>query len=249
MDDIFILIPSYQPTKILLKLVSELRKHAFPIVIVRDGCNCDYDNIYQTLETKYQCRILAHDKNLGKGRALKTGFHDLLKNSPKAKAVITVDSDGQHSMKDILKLAKAVLKTHNKLILGTREFDANVPLKSKIGNQTTRFLFRWLVGKKINDTQTGLRAIPTQMLERFLDLSGDRYDYELNMLIATRKFSIEIEEIIIKTIYIEGNQASHFRPLIDSIRIYRYLFLYFSVGYIVIFCRYILICNFAKSHG
>ena len=84
--------------------------------------------------------------------------------------------------------------------------------------------FNWLVGIKISDTQTGLRGIPKCCIEKFIEIPGERYEYETNMLLQCKKADIRITEQSIKTVYLENNNSSSFRPVIDSIKIYSLLF-------------------------
>ena len=87
------------------------------------------------------------------------------------------------------------------------------------GNKTVRVLFKFLCGLKLNDTQTGLRAIPTSILPVYKNLKGERYEYEMNMLILSAHKHIPVKEIPIETVYINENKGSHYRPFADSLRI------------------------------
>ena len=84
----------------------------------------------------------------------------------------------------------------------------------------TRRLLRLLTGIQLSDTQTGLRAIPKQYLQLLLNVPGERFEYEMNMILAFKDHNINITEVPIQTIYIDENKSSHFNPIVDSIRIY-----------------------------
>jgi len=172
--------------------------------------------------------VLTHTVNQGKGRALKTAF-EYCAQQQDLDFFVTVDADGQHQTSDIIKVLDASIHHPDALILGSRSFDeSQVPLKSKLGNKITRTITSYLIGQKISDTQTGLRGFGRSAMEKFLKVPGERYEYEMNMLLYCGKLSIPIEEVVIETIYIDDNAASHFNPLLDSIRIYRQI-LTFSV--------------------
>ena len=109
-------------------------------------------------------------------------------------------------------------------MLGARRFEKGVPLRSRLGNTLTRWLFTFLIGKRISDTQTGLRGLSREFCARGLQIEGERYEYEMNMLIAARTEARGIVEEPIETIYIGRNESSHFNPLIDSAKIYFVLF-------------------------
>ena len=85
---------------------------------------------------------------------------------------------------------------------------------------------RLLCGVNVSDTQTGLRAVPLEFMKKLMNVTGERYEFETNMLLETQAQKVPLREIAIETIYIEENRRSHFRPLIDSVRIYA-LFLKF----------------------
>ncbi len=221
MKDIFVVVPTLDPDKkIMQKFIDELHEEFTNILIVNDGCEKSYESFFASLEKK-GIIVLKHYKNLGKGRGLKTAFNYILNNYPKIKGCISCDSDGQHSVKDIIKCSELLINNPNKLILGVRDFDSkNVPARSKFGNKMTRGIFRTFIGIDITDTQTGLRGFSRELMSKFLDTSGERYEYETEMLINCKKDSISILEEKIETIYIDSNSGSHFNPIKDSIRIY-----------------------------
>jgi glycosyltransferase involved in cell wall biosynthesis len=223
--NIALLIPAYNPDETLVELVHSLIELQFTtILIVNDGSKPECDSIFQRLKRKDQCAVLTHAVNLGKGRALKTGLNYFSLNYPDCTGIVTADADGQHSPQDILKVALSLEKNPKELIIGAREFSKNIPFRSLLGNVLTKYLFRFLVGKKVSDTQSGLRGIPNQWIPYLLPLKGERYEFEINMLVLTKTLGIDIIEEPIKTIYIDDNRASHFNPILDSMRIYFLLF-------------------------
>jgi len=227
-----VLIPAYNPDKALISLVEDLQTIGFEnIIVVNDGSNLEARPVFDALEKKGVCHVLHHAINLGKGRALKTGFNYFYTMFPNAVGVVTADADCQHTPRDILLVARRLERASDTLVLGSRVFKKNVPQKSRLGNKLTSVIFYYLVGKKLSDTQTGLRGVPTRFVPLFLTLEGERYEYEMNMLIATKTHGIGIAEEAISTIYIDNNKASHFNPVADSMKIYFLLlrFLFSSV--------------------
>ena len=106
------------------------------------------------------------------------------------------------------------------MVLGTRSFTGNVPARSRFGNNATRLLFTLATGERIADTQTGLRGYPASMLPWLRSVHGERYEYELNLLLEARQAGYAISSVDIATVYLDHNSGSHFRPLADSARIY-----------------------------
>ena len=229
MEQITIVIPAYKPDEKMLVTVDELIKTGFSdILVVNDGSGEEFDGIFENVKKRPECTLLVHEKNQGKGAALKTAFRYFLDNREDKVCIVSADADGQHLTKDIIATAMAA-KEQNKVVLGVRDFnDPKVPDRSKMGNQITCGVFRLFFGMKIQDTQTGLRAFPKQYLEEILKAKGDRYEYETNMLFVINRKNIPLDEVKIETVYIEENKSSHFRVVRDSIRIYalilKYLF-------------------------
>lgn len=218
---IAILIPAYEPDDKLCILVKELADYGYPIIVVDDGSGDDYRSIFEEV-SKYST-VLTHTTNCGKGKALKTGIKYV--NEKQYGGVVTADSDGQHSVEDIVKICQELDINSSKLILGVRDLSI-MPFKSKFGNTLTRILFKGLYGISVSDTQTGLRGIPLTMERgnKLLKLKGDRYEYEMNMLIYQKEIFEDIEEVSINTIYYKNNEASHFRPFRDGFKIYSVVF-------------------------
>lgn len=236
MKNIFIVVPTLNPEEeIMDAFITELKKEFQNILVINDGSDAKFIPFFKKLE-KEGIEVFTHYKNLGKGRALKNAFNYLLATYPEMEGVITCDCDGQHSVKDIKRCAKALLKSPNKVILGTRDFDQdNVPFKSRYGNKITRNVITNLVGISITDTQTGLRGLGRDLMIDFMDLDGERYDYETTMLIACKERNIETEEVIIETIYINSNEGSHFHPIKDSMKIYRL----FMKNFMILFSSFV----------
>ncbi len=196
-----VLIPAYEPDARLVDLVGELL-HDVPVVVVDDGSGPAYRPIFDAVE-RLGCTVLRHETNRGKGCALKTGFRHI-----GGEDVVCADADGQHTVADIMRVAERV-RTSGTLVLGARRFDGPVPLRSRFGNAVTRVLFAAATGRRIQDTQTGLRGYP-----------GARFEYEMNVLLRAARSGRAIVETDIATVYLEHNASSHFRPLVDSARGY-----------------------------
>jgi putative flippase GtrA len=201
-------------------LVAELVASGFDhVVILDDGSSQTSQHVFQSL-TDAGHTVLRHAVNLGKGRALKTGFNHLLTDHPHLIGVVTADADGQHTAADIVKVANGLLSSGARPVLGVRGFSSNVPFRSRFGNTLTRYIFAFVTGVKIGDTQTGLRGLPLTLLPELIALDGERYEYEMTMLAHLCRDGSKPVEIPIETIYIEGNRSSHFNPVWDSMRIY-----------------------------
>ena len=231
--EIPVIIPSYEPDEKLITLLTALQEAGIRhVIVVDDGSGTRYASFFERAAAFENCEVLRHAVNLGKGRALKTAFNHCLLASGGITGgagsvcrgipgCVTADSDGQHTPADILACARGLCENPETLILGCRDFDApSVPVRSSFGNKCTRRVFRYLLGLNVSDTQTGLRAIPVFFMKELMQVKGERFEYETNMLIETKNLNIPIREVAVETVYIEENRTSHFNPVKDSVRIY-----------------------------
>lgn len=214
-----VLIPSYEPTEILTELVKKLKKIGFDVVVVDDGSGHEYANIFYSL-LKY-AYVISYGKNQGKGHALKEGLRYIQKTYHGDFTVISMDSDGQHSLSDAINVCAEAEIYSGSLSLGSRKQGKGSPLRSRFGNCITRNIYRIVAGLSVYDTQTGLRAFDKTLLPFLLGVPGERFEYEMNVLLEAARRNIPIREIAIKTIYIDGNSGSHFDKVKDSYRIYK----------------------------
>ena len=217
--NIVVVIPAYNPDEKLISLLKTIKlETTYQVIVVNDGSDSFTKPIFnQALDYGI---VLGYQNNQGKGTALKTAFKYLKDNYLEELIIVTADADGQHQVQDIKAVANMAKLFPNKLILGTRIFKGKIPLKSKLGNLLTSQIFYLTNHVKIKDTQTGLRAFRSGYLELMLNISGSRYEYEMNMLIAWAKSRQQFYQQAIATIYLKNNASSHFKPLQDSFKIY-----------------------------
>ena len=108
------------------------------------------------------------------------------------------------------------------IVLGERSFKGNnVPIKSRIGNRFSTLFFKLQTGVYLEDTQTGLRAIPRKYTEFAMQVDGNRFEYEMNFLREAIANKIKLEKIEIETVYDNNNKGTHFRPFKDAYLIYK----------------------------
>ena len=215
---LIVLIPSYQPDETLVYLSRGLKEEGFKVLIVDDGSGPSYDEIFK--QSEEYATVLRYEHNHGKGYALRFGFKYIKENLGDYIGVITADGDGQHRILDIIAVGEKLLKK-DKAILGVRSFDVKVPIKSKIGNNMSKFTQSLVTHKYLSDNQCGLRAFPVRDLDFYLSISGDRYEYEMKVISSMQLRSIPYETQEIETIYENNNSKTHFRPLFDTFLIQR----------------------------
>ena len=146
-----------------------------------------------------------------------------MENHPDCEYFVTADADGQHKCEDIIRVFEE-LKRGSKFVLTVRNFGKDMPFRSKVGNNLSRYIYTILNGHYLPDNQSGLRGFTAENAEWLIRVDGNKYDYEMNALYHADKQHISITTIPIDTIYIDGNSSSHFDPIRDTLRIYRRLF-------------------------
>lgn len=217
-----VLIPAFEPGPALPALIGELAilDPASRVLVIDDGSGPAYDAVFSCAAAN-GATVLRHARNLGKGAAIKTGLRHVLDTHPAD--VVTADADGQHTANDIVRIGEELARSHvcaaPPMILGCRNFSGTVPFRSRFGNALARGVFRVAAGWRLSDTQTGLRGLPREMLVWLSEQPGDRFEYEQTVLLRSRQAGWSVREAPIRTVYLDGNASSHFRPLVDSARV------------------------------
>lgn len=210
------IIPGYNESKTIGEVVSRVRKVIPDVVVIDDGST---DNTAE-IAREAGAIVLQHERNKGKGAALKTGFRYALENN--YDAVITMDSDGQHDSNDIPNFIRAINKHKSGIIIGSRMNDlSNMPMIRRFTNKATSIANSIIAGQKIVDSQSGFRLITCDVL-RAVTLESDRYELESEILIKASKYGFQIRTVPIKTIY--GDEKSKIKPVRDTYRFIRLLF-------------------------
>ena len=216
------LIPAYEPGEKLAELAEQMSIAGFALVVVDDGSGERFREVFEKIALF--ATVLTHEINKGKGCALKTGLAYISENFPQGCVIVTVDADGQHSVEDSIRVCDSALKNQGSLVLGCRSFKDGTPIRSLFGNTLTKLVFRLSTGIRVSDTQTGLRAFGSELLPFLLSVNGERYEYEMNVLLECARQEVSIKEVEIKTIYFDNNSGSHFSAVKDSFRIYKEIF-------------------------
>lgn len=228
-ENIVILIPAYCPEEGMIAFIEKLHNSFANIVVVNDGCSEEYKHIFDAVSVN--AKIVKHETNKGKGRALKTGYEYIKANYPECVGVVSADADGQHTVTDIVKCCEIFKNNDTSVIFGCRDFksDTAIPPRSRFGNRLTSRLMKFFCDIELSDTQTGLRVVPSSLLDEMINIKGERYEYEMNAILRLKELDVAFVEVPIEVIYIDDNSSSHFNPIKDSIRIYK-LFVKFCLS-------------------
>lgn len=241
-----VIIPAYQPDEKFVRLVHELKETTdYDLLVVDDGSSEDRKTYFSAVAPYVV--LLTHETNRGKGAALKTALAYIQSHYPASEGIVTIDADGQHLPADIVRVCNVWKAAPEKLVLGSRAFTGSVPFKSRAGNAITRFVFALSTGVRVYDTQTGLRAFGADQIPMMLEMKGDRYEYEINVLLFATRHHIPIQEVKIETVYIENNQSSHFKPFRDAWRIYKMILLFVASSLTAMLLDFILVLSITAA--
>jgi glycosyltransferase involved in cell wall biosynthesis len=178
------------------------------IVVIDDGSKDQTFGIAQ----RAGAVVLKHERNKGKGEALKTGFKYAQKKN--YDAFFTIDADLQHDPSSIADFLKKTAGNFNGIIIGTRDVHLKtMPFARWLSNNLTSMILSILSDQTIRDSQSGYRLISTQVLKK-VKLKAKKYDLESEILVKAGRKGFKIDAVPIKTIY--GGGKSFINPLIDT---------------------------------
>ena len=216
-----VLIPAYEPDEQLVTLTQKLHTEGLQVLVVNDGSGKKYQDIFTRIAP--YATVISLEKNSGKGAALKAGMRHIRDHMPDCEHFITCDADGQHRVEDVLRVREQLQKGE-KFVLTVRQWRKDIPLRSKVGNSLSRFVYALLANRYLSDNQSGLRGFNRVHIHWLIQVERNNYDYEMNVLYYAAKKNIRIATVPIEAIYIGNNESSHFNPIRDTVRIYKSLF-------------------------
>lgn len=211
---ICILIPTYNNSKTLERVINGALAYSDALIIINDGST---DETAQILTAYPNISIIHIKDNKGKGNALRLGFETA--RLAGYNYAITIDSDGQHYPDDIPVFVAALQQSKEDLLLiGSRQMNqVGIPRKSSFGNQFSNFWFWFETGIKLEDTQSGFRLYPLHLIPK--KLYTKKFELEIEVIVRTAWRGVPIKNIPIKILYDPQERVSHFRPFKDFTRI------------------------------
>jgi glycosyltransferase involved in cell wall biosynthesis len=205
-------IPAYRAAHTLATVVTSLRE-ALPqarVIVVDDGS----PDATATVATNVADCVVRLPLNRGKGAALRAGFAHALRLD--VQVLVTLDADGQHDPSYAPRLVAAL--AHYDIVIGQRtRAGSPMPIGRRLTNAMASMAIAHVAGIRLNDTQSGYRAIRRCVLER-VDAVGDGYEFETDFLIRAARAGFRVCNAAIPTVY---GPPSHFRGMRDSVRIVR----------------------------
>ena len=200
-----LLLPAYNEAKTIGQVVREASEFVNDILVIDDG---SVDKTAQIAE-EAGGKVIKHSTNLGKGKALRTGFDYVSQKG--YDLIATMDSDGQHQPSDLPRFIDYFKNNKPDIIIGARIHDRiKMPRHRRFNNWLVSSIGSALCGQEVKDFQSGFRLIRTEVL-RSVELHTERYETESELLIKAGRIGFKIQSIPINTIY--NAEVSNIKPL------------------------------------
>ncbi|HUF17374.1 MAG TPA: glycosyltransferase family 2 protein [Thermoanaerobaculia bacterium] len=212
-EKVLVVIPALDAQATIGRIVSEAREVLSDVLVVDDGSS---DGTGQQARAA-GATVLRHEINQGKGAALTTAFEWALERG--YDAVITLDADGQHLPAEIPRFIEQWQTEGSDLIIGSRRhLFAGMVRRRRAANVFSANAISFAAGRKVDDPQSGFRLYSSRLL-RNVKLEGTRFDAESEVIVRAGRGGFKITSIPIALAFVDGLQTSHYRALLDTLRI------------------------------
>ena len=203
-------IPAYNEVKNIGKIVQECLKYVDKVIVCDDGST---DNTSKEAEFA-GAFVVRHEKNHGKGAALKSLFKTAKFSN--ADIIVTIDADGQFLTEEIPKLVKPILNNKYDLVIGNRfKLNNKIPKYRKLGNDILDKVTQIASNIGIDDTQSGFRAYSKNAIEK-IQFDSDGFGADAEILVRAVKQGLAISEENVTVIYNTGGRTSTKNPISQS---------------------------------
>lgn len=210
------IIPAFNESKNIIKIINEVKKYVNEIIVIDDGSKDDtYEKALST-----NVIVLRNNKNKGKGVALRKGLNESFKHN--ADVIVTIDADGQHDPSEIPKLIKPIIDKQADIVIGSRYHKNSVkeiPLKREMGLTIINILNKTLMKSNIKDSQSGFRAYHRLVFGIISDYESKGYGVESEQLALAESHGINIMEIPVTIKYKGIENPSKTNPIIHGIHL------------------------------
>lgn len=234
-----VLIPCLNEEAAIHDVVTSVLALGVPVIVVDDGSDDRTPEIVADLPVT----LLRHAHRGGKGKALRTGFREALRQG--FDAVVTMDGDGQHQACDVPRIAAAAHRYPQHIVIGARLIEREQqPVARRRANAVADWGISWACAQPVADTQSGQRWYPREALD-LVDLPAEDFVFEAALLIAAcREKQLGVASVPIASRYQAGFRHSHFSPVRDVSRI-----TFYTVGRLIHYGHVVASYRRSRSGG
>jgi glycosyltransferase involved in cell wall biosynthesis len=193
--DVLIILPAYNESNVISLVISDIKKQGYKNILVVDDCS--NDNTFEVADLTGVI-VLRHPINRGAGAATATGIEYAKRND--FDKVVLMDSDGQHSPKDISRLLKNL--NNFDVVIGSRMIGnlESMPIQRKLANKIGSLVTFFFFGKFVNDSQSGFKAFNRSAIEK-IQITFDRYEFCSEIIGEISNYNLTVKEVSINAVY------------------------------------------------
>lgn len=200
-----LIIPAYNEGKNIGDVIKRVPSFVDEMIVIDDGST---DGTSEAV-SKHPVKLIRHEKNFGKGKALRTGS-----KSAEGQIFVFMDADGQHNPAEIGALVKPILEGESDMVVGYRDL-RSAPLIRKFSNFMAKSAIKIFTRQEVKDPLCGFRAISKDAFNK-LQLTKEGYEFEFDMIFEALRAGLRVSNIPVSVDY--GVGESSITP-VDNVRI------------------------------
>ena len=202
--DVYLVVPAFNEEKTVSQIIEGIAEKGYNVILVNDGSRDNTLDLAIASKRKYpnQIFVVSHVINRGLGAALKTGMVVALNKG--AKYIVTFDADGQHEIEDIPKVCKPLQDGEADVVIGARPFEY-MPISKSFANIIMNALTLIFYGRKVKDSQSGLRAFTAHAAD-VINIVSRGYGVSSEFIKEISDKKLRLAEVTITTIYTPETQ-------------------------------------------
>ena len=214
--DVWIVIPAYNEATVISEVVADVRSVFDHVVVVDDGSRDETGPV----ALRAGAHVVRHPVNLGQGAAIQTGV-EYARSQPGAQIFVTFDADGQHRVKDAVRMIDRLTSEELDIVIGTRfaepGVNSQVPVLKRIVLRTAVWLSPRSRSLGLSDAHNGLRVFNRNVADGLnITMNGMSHASEFIALIAENRWRVTEEPVEI--LYTEYSMSKG-QPLVNGVNI------------------------------